>query len=191
MINQFAKQLINILTSKTKQSVDSDQLEVYIYGLECLINTAVPVILFTVFSFFTSTVFETWLWIITFSFLRKYTGGYHASSQLSCMASSMCLGMVNTILIIHYTLHRSAIVICYVIFATLILLFCPIESTKKTLTASRQKQYKYFTLLLITALSLLSLYLPETYAMTLIYSVFSCLFLVLLEVLHRINCHLR
>ena len=41
MINQFAKQLINILTSKTKQSVDSDQLEVYIYGLECLINTAV------------------------------------------------------------------------------------------------------------------------------------------------------
>lgn len=189
MINQFSKQIIDLIALQTKQRIDNEQLEVYIYGLECFINTAVPVILLTIFSFLSNSVFETWLWIVTFTILRRYTGGYHAPSQLACMTSSTGLGIINTLLIQYHTFHWSCIALCYVIYTTLILFLCPIESFKKKLTSLQRKQHKCYALVIVTIISLLSLYLPTTYAITLMYSGASCLFLVIIELLHRVCCH--
>lgn len=185
MINRFSKQIINSIVSQTKRDIEFEQLEVYIYGLECFINTAVPVIILTAFSIFTSSVFETWLWIILFSVLRKYTGGYHAPSQLTCMTSTIGLGIINTLLIHHCTFHWTYCSLCYVLFALLIIFLCPLESQKIELTSLQKKQYKYYALEIITMIFLLSLYLPDTYAITLMYSGTSCLWLVIVEVLHR------
>lgn len=43
MIYQFSKRTIEYLTSLSGQPTDQDQIDVYIYGMECFINTAVPV----------------------------------------------------------------------------------------------------------------------------------------------------
>lgn len=59
MIYQFSKRTIEYLTSLSGQSTDQDQLDVYIYGLECFIYTAVPVTLLTILSLFTECLFET------------------------------------------------------------------------------------------------------------------------------------
>ena len=185
MINRFSKQIINSIVSQTKRDIEFEQLEVYIYGLECFINTAVPVIILTAFSIFTSSVFETWLWIMLFSVLQKYTGGYHAPSQLTCMTSTIGLGIINTLLIRHCSFHWTYCSLCYVLFALLIIFLCPLESHKIELTLLQKKQHKCYALGIVTMISLLSLYLPDKYSITLMYSSASCLLLVIAEILHR------
>ncbi len=185
MINQFSKQIINLIVAKSKQCVDIEQLEIYIYGLECFINTAVPVIILTIFSIFSNTLFETWLWIIIFSILRKYTGGYHAPSQWICMLSTISLGVINTLVIRYCSLYWTCCILWYIIYAILIIFLCPIKSHKKKLTSLQRKYHKYYALGIATMILLLSSYLPNTYAITLIYSGASCLCLVIIELVNR------
>ena len=97
MIYEFSKRTIEYIASLSDQPSDQDQLDVYIYGMECFLNTAIPVILLTICSIMFDSLIETFLWLFAFSLLREYTGGYHASTQFACITSSTMLGIGNTL----------------------------------------------------------------------------------------------
>lgn len=187
MIYLLSKRTIEYIATRSNQNVDQDQLDVYIYGLECFINTAVPVLLLTFFSILHDSLFETWLWIFTFTFLRKYTGGYHAPTQFTCMAFSTCLGIGNTIAIRHLTFLWIPAVILYFLCMGTVVILCPIKSVKKQLNHSQRMHYKYYALGFMVFFFLISLFLPSSFAITLAYSVFCCMLLVVIELLRRKN----
>ena len=186
MIYQFSKRTIEYLTSLSGQSTDQDQLDVYIYGLECFINTAVPVTLLTILSLFTECLFETWLWLFVFSVLREYTGGYHASTQFACMTSSTLLGIGNTFISQYINFSSIFVTSCYLLCIIVVLILCPIPSSKKELDMLQRKRYKKRALEIVSSCLLLSLLLPNNYALTLMYSCLSCIFLVVIEMISRI-----
>lgn len=187
MIYHFSKRVIEHMAAHSNLDIDQDQLDVYIYGLECFINTAVPVVLLTIWSILFDTLIETWLWIFTFTTLRKYTGGYHAPTQFTCMAFSTCLGIGNTLAIRHLTFHWSSAAIFYFLCMGTVVILCPIKSVKKQLNHSQRMHYKYYALGFMVFFFLISLFLPSSFAITLAYSVFCCMLLVVIELLRRKN----
>lgn len=186
MIYRFSKRTIEYLTSLSGQPIGQDQLDVYIYGLECFINTAVPVTLLTIWSLFSKCIFETWLWLFVFSLLREYTGGYHASTQFACITSSTLLGIGNTFVSQHINISSIYVAFCYLMCIIITLILCPIPSSKKTFDTRQRNQYKKQALGIISSCLLLSLVLPTNYALTLMYSCLSCILLVVIETISRI-----
>ena len=187
MIYHLSKRTIKYIAAHSNQDIDQDQLDVYIYGLECFINTAVPVVLLTIFSILHDSLFETWLWIFTFTLLRKYTGGYHAPTQFTCMAFSTCLGIGNTLAIQHLTFHWSSVAIFYFVCMGVAAILCPMKSSKKELNNTQRTHYKCYVLGLMIFFFLISMLLPSSFSITLAYSVVCCILLVVIELLCREN----
>ena len=187
MIYQLSKRTIEYIAACSNQDIDQDQLDVYIYGLECFINTAVPVVLLTIFSILHDSLFETWLWIFAFTLLRKYIGGYHAPTQFTCMAFSTCLGIGNTFAIRQLTFHWIPVAILYFLCIGIATILCPINSAKKQLSNTQRMHYKCYVLDLMIFFFLVSIFLPSSFAITLAYSVVCCILLIVIELLRRKN----
>ena len=185
MVYQFCKRTIEYISAYSSQDIDQDQQDIYIYGMECFINTAVPVIFLTIFSITFNSLFETWLWLFTFTSLRKYTGGYHAPTQFTCMAFSTCLGIGNTLAIWQLTFCWIPATILYFLCMSLVFFFCPLRSSKKQLGNTQHMRHKCSALGIMILSLLLSLFIPSSFAVTLAYSIFSCMLLVIIEIVHR------
>lgn len=185
MIYQLSTRTIEYIAAHSNQAIDQDQLDVYIYGLECFVNTAVPVVSLTIFSILHDSFLETWLWIFAFTLLRKYTGGYHAPTQFTCMAFSTCLGIGNTLAIQHLTFHWVPAAIFYFLCIGSAAILCPIKSSKKEVSNTQRMHYKYYILGIMVFFFFISLFLPTSFSITLAYSVVCCMLLVVIELLRR------
>ena len=103
MIQKLSRKVVTTLVTASHQTIDDEQQEVYLYGMECFLNTGITVCLLFIWGVFLDTLLETIIWIISFSLLRKYSGGYHAHSQLSCIVSSTLIGISNTFALNYFT----------------------------------------------------------------------------------------
>lgn len=101
MITKWATSIANKLAELSGEDVSADQLEIYIYGLECFLNTFITIVLLFVWGVLTHTLGYTLIWVITFSLLRHYTGGAHAPTQLTCILGSFFLGCLDKWAIIY------------------------------------------------------------------------------------------
>ena len=185
MIYELSKRTIEYIASLSDQPSDQDQLDVYIYGMECFLNTAIPVVLLTIWSIMFDSLIETFLWLFAFSLLREYTGGYHASTQFACITSSTMLGIGNTLVSQNLELSNVYIALCYFLCIIVVLLCCPIPSHKKTFDPIQRKQYKIRALGIILFFLFLSMILPTSYSVTLTYSCLSCILLAIIELFSR------
>lgn len=70
MITKWATSIANKLAELSGEDVSADQLEIYIYGLECFLNTFITIVLLFVWGVLSHTLGYTLIWVITFSLLR-------------------------------------------------------------------------------------------------------------------------
>ncbi|WP_200848604.1 accessory gene regulator B family protein, partial [Clostridium neonatale] len=63
---------------KTNLNTDSDETDIIIYGAINLFQTINSILWVIIVGFFTGALYETLLFSITASILRKYSGGVHA-----------------------------------------------------------------------------------------------------------------
>lgn len=181
MIAIYSKKIVNWLIHHSGLSTDEDQIDIYVYGLECFLNTAITVFILLIWGFFTHTILETLCWIGAFSILRHHTGGFHAPTQFTCIISSSLLGMSNWIVlqyvninIIHiFTLSIGCMIIC--------LLFAPMNSRKSELSTLQQCQEKGISILLIGIGALVSYLLPCRISISIMYAFFCTCILMLLK----------
>lgn len=75
---------------------DDSYFENYIYGMELLLSSFICSLLLLLTGIITNTFIESILFIVFFSALRIYTGGFHAQSFLLCTV----ITLVNYIVII-------------------------------------------------------------------------------------------
>ena len=80
--------MLNFISTKIADKFfdDNDKYpkEVYIYGIELLISSAVSTVVIFLIGLLTNTFFESVVFLISFSAIRVYTGGYHSMTYLRC-----------------------------------------------------------------------------------------------------------
>lgn len=149
--------------------------------MECFLNTLIPTLVLLMGAFFSHSIVETLVWIITFSHLRKYTGGYHAPNQFACIFCSILLGLSNTFVIRYISIPTRYILLIYIAAFTINIVLCPIASVQKPLSHSRYICNKLFASVTIILYGILSLALPTGMGYSILYATVVTLFLAIVS----------
>lgn len=70
--------LSTYITEKFFNENDKYPKEIYVYGIELLISSFISTTVILLIGISTNTFFESVIFLISFSVIRVYTGGYHS-----------------------------------------------------------------------------------------------------------------
>lgn len=137
--------LSNYLTGKllSNGTVSDEDKDLYIYGLFMLISHLMFFIIALIFGLFLGCVFESIIFYIAFQFIRKFAGGYHASTETRCEIFST-LSILACIVVIKLSKtydFQTVLLLITILSAVCIFVFCPLDTPEKPLS---DKEFKYF-----------------------------------------------
>ena len=94
MISKLSKKIVNQL------NILDDEQELYEYGFFILLSQILYFIIAIIIGTICGTVFESIIFYIAFQFIRRYAGGYHASTETRCEIFSTlsilaCIGFLS------------------------------------------------------------------------------------------------
>ena len=175
----------NLLITASGTEPDADQLEVYVYGLECLLNTGATIFILFVWGLITNTFLETSCWIITFSILRHHSGGLHAPTQFSCITSSCLLGISNCVILKFISYQTVSTCFIGMFCITICVLYAPADTSKYELSEVVRWKEKFSSLLILTIGFLVAFILKNSISISIVYSNFCTCILILIKVFIR------
>lgn len=113
--------------------VKKEEKEEYIYGLDLIMSVLCTDIVMLIIGIIMKMIPQVVVFVFMYKFIRKYTGGYHCDSSLTCLMSSstMC---VCVLLAIKYIPYNLGIYIAATVLSVGILFaISPIEAINKPL----------------------------------------------------------
>jgi accessory gene regulator B len=123
--------------------VKEEDKDIYQYGLELLISTDINVAMVMTIGIFFHKTLQTILFLLEYCFVKRYAGGYHASTYARCIITfsvlyaSMLFGFeafnINRI-------NMSAGFIC-TISILLVFVLAPVEDKNKPLESEERRLY--------------------------------------------------
>lgn len=180
MITKWATSIASKLTEISGENAYKDQLDIYIYGLECFFNTFITIILLILWGLLSHSLGYTLSWVIAFSLLRHFTGGAHAPTQLTCILGSILLGCLDrwAIIYLKQTLWG------YLLLIFMCILFAPTSNNKIFLSPKQKHIHKLISVLIVSIGLLLFYKIGVTKLTTTVFYSFCCvIFLMIPEAL--------
>ena len=119
--------------------VPEEQREVYEYGFELSISSAIGILIILAIGLISGRFWESVVFYIVFCFTRLFTGGFHASTYLRCKI--ILTGTLLTVLAADWLLGEIEDYYWFILhFYSLVIVcqFAPVENPNKELT-KRQK----------------------------------------------------
>ncbi len=142
MIHQLAK---GIATYFMKENIiEREDMDTYIYGAEVLISGIVGIINIMILSIIINSFWNGVLFLIIFIPIRMYTGGYHASSYLTC---NIWFVLIYFLILqaVQFTLKWSLIPVIWVgviLGFMIIVRYAPLENINKKIPMIMERKYK-------------------------------------------------
>jgi len=154
---------ISILLSEEiglKLNSSDNEMQVYAYSIEVLSSLLINLIILSI----TAHLLNKWIQLITFiiffSGLRIYAGGYHAKTHIECMSISFIIFTISALSSTYLKQFGEFILIFGVLFSSLmVFVFAPSESDNKPLSINKRKKYKIFSRITVIILSLAVVFL--------------------------------
>ena len=141
MINKISSKIVEILVKHSL--VENEDKELYLYGFFILLSQILYFIIVITIGILFNVIFESIIFYITFQFIRRYAGGYHAKTETRCEILSTLSILCCIVLIKLSKMYdiRIALLSVSLVFAVLIFILCPLDTPEKPLN---DKEYKYF-----------------------------------------------
>lgn len=148
MLSKKAAQLAGLLANRG--IISPEDIDVYAYGLELLLSTALNVLLVIILSILFSEPMAWLFFLLPFIPLRLASGGYHAKSHLACglmftvgytalmLAGILTAGLVTPLILICVSAG------CLVV----VLLLAPVQSSNKPLDEQEKRRNRRRSLVL-------------------------------------------
>ena len=121
---------------------NNEQLEVYNYAIALILSTFITGVSSFIINSIIFTIWEAVAFLLVFSIVRAFSGGYHCSTYVACYLITIIIGTITIALSRALLSLNSGIstVILYVILSvsnTIIVYYSPSPDPKKRLTAKR------------------------------------------------------
>ena len=145
--------LATYISNKFFNENDKYPKEIYIYGIELLISSFISTTVILLIGLLTKTFWESIIFLVSFSLIRVYTGGYHSMTYLRCNIISALSYVAIVVFLYLFSGFISNFVVmlsCYIATMILALISAPIKHENKELSESDIKKYKSLSLLMIT-----------------------------------------
>ena len=142
MIEKLAENVALLFLKKN--IIEKEDLEIYIYGSELLISEIVSTMIVIVIGIVAGRMFNTLLYLLVFTVIRVYAGGYHASTHRNCIALFTLL-FVGVLLMTEWIFDQNIdmlLVIGTIVSVGVIFLLAPVEDHHKPLERIEVGKYK-------------------------------------------------
>lgn len=154
MISMWASKITALLIRKGV--INESQAEIYTYGYECDIATALQLLLLGIIGIILDCLIPLFVFTVFFSNTKKRIGGWHAKNHTTCFIMSTCFSVVPVK--VCGSLPEAICFLFLTVSTIIILLLAPIphENNPKTLHELAQgRKIAVKTLCLFIALTLL------------------------------------
>lgn len=140
----MVKKISELIALRIVQQVGRrEEQEIYIYGLQILINTIISIGAVLLMSIFFHTFTETVFFLVCYCSLRIYAGGLHASSNERCMSIFIVGYFIIQFVITHIQIHVGDYAPFLLIGnAFLIIIWAPIEAYNNPIPVLKRKEMK-------------------------------------------------
>lgn len=141
MISKISSKITGILIKHS--AIENKDKDLYSYGFFILLSQILYFIITIVIGILLNIILESIIFYIAFQFIRKYAGGYHASTETRCEILST-LSILACIVVIRLSKvydFQTVLLIISTISAICIFSFCPLDTPEKPLS---DKEFKYF-----------------------------------------------
>lgn len=132
MIEELSDKIAAWLVENTDKG--KDEFEIYSYGISVMISYIISLIsIFTIGLIFNSII-ETAIYAFVFTFIRKFTGGYHCNTYLRCnllYISCYVLSLATVKLLSYINFAWVVLLIAYLVSNIIIIRFSPIAHKNK------------------------------------------------------------
>ena len=145
--------LSSMIANKFFNNNDKYPKEIYIYGIELLISSFISTSVILLIGVLTKTFFESVIFLVSFSAIRVYTGGYHSMTYLRCniiSASSYVAIVIFLYLFRGFIANLIVLLSGYFLTMILALVFAPVKHENKDLDKKDIKKYKLLSVIMIT-----------------------------------------
>lgn len=141
MISKLSGNLVKVLIKNNK--IRAEEQELYEYGVYVLLTQLFFFCVSCACGFLFGVPVESIIYYISFQFIRKYAGGYHAKTETRCQIFSS-LSIIGCIALMKIAYNHNLLIAAAAFVAAaslLIIAFAPLDTPEKPLTA---KEYKHF-----------------------------------------------
>ncbi len=160
MISKISEKLTEMLFAQ--QKVTEEERELYIYGFFMLMSYLMLFVLASTLGLLFKVCLESIVFFVAFQFIRRFAGGYHASTETRCeILSTLSIG-ASIVLIKLSKLYDFREVLLSVSLVAIVIIYCicPLDTPEKPLS---EKEYKYFQNASRIVLGILSVMIVVSY----------------------------
>lgn len=148
MVNKLSIYVTNILVDKGK--IIKEDYELYHYGLFIIISE----ILLFMYCLLVGAVFKnilpSILFYMFFSLVHRFSGGFHAKTELHCLIITLSFFLISIILIkLSTQLNCITLIAFYVCCSIILIILSPADTPQKALSLKDKNLFKKITSLIL------------------------------------------
>ena len=136
--------------------IEASDRELYEYAIHSLWLLIAPLLLALVFGILMGAPWKAVLMILPFMAIRKFSGGFHAKREHTCLIVSSLL-IVLCIYAAAHLEYSAVISICLMLAGISLITFSPIDSENRRLDDDEKIRYKVITAVMATVFAVLHL----------------------------------
>ena len=137
------KYSIGIVKKLIKQGViDISEYEVYCYGVTQIITNVVNTAVIMFVALCLKQVIFTCIFLIAFTSIRQYAGGFHAKTPMRCFCTTMVFSLGAILAAKYYSIWQQYLTIIWGLSGGIICYFAPVQNRNKPLDDIEKKTYR-------------------------------------------------
>lgn len=158
MINKISVFLSEGIGVKLNSS--DNEKAVYAYSIEVLLSLLLNLMILSLTAYVLNKKLELLIFIIFFSGLRTFAGGYHARTHAECIFLSFSIFVISAMSGTYLKQYGEIILTFGVIFSiSMVFWLAPSETENKPLSKNERKKYKVISRIIVVTLSLAAAFL--------------------------------
>lgn len=141
MISKLSNKIVKCFVKQS--NISDDEQELYQYGFFILFSQILYFIIALIIGILCEVILESIIFYIAFQFIRRYAGGYHASTETRCEIFSTLSILASIVAIKLSKIYdfQTVLLLMTILSAVCIFVLCPLDTPEKPLS---DKEFKYF-----------------------------------------------
>lgn len=158
MINKISAILSEELSSRQKSTLD--EKEIYSYSIEVLLSLIFNLVILSVTAIILKKIPELIIFIMFFSGLRTFAGGYHAKTHIECITISFIIFIISAMSSTWFIAFGKTIMIIGILASIiLVIIYAPTESENKPLNSNERKKFMIISRGIVILFSVIIIFL--------------------------------
>ena len=145
MLEAISKRITDRLVHR--EVIEYEDYEIYKFGVEQLVTNILDILTLLVIGLITGMVWQGLVFAISFMMLRKYAGGYHASTMLRCFWMTNIIIVIVLLLMKFVEINRFTCMGIILMSGTIVTLLAPVQTENKPLDGIEKLIYRKKTLI--------------------------------------------